>query len=114
MDAIAVINAGSSSIKFSLFTAGGGDLALVARGQAEGLFTSPRFVAKDADGGILVEKSWGDGVQLGHGGALDHLVSFLRTQFTQHRLVAVGHRVVHGGLEYSRPVRVDAAVVAAL
>ena len=114
MDAVAVLNAGSSSIKFSLFTANGGELELVARGQAEGLFTSPRFVAKGADGGTLVEKSWGDGVQLGHGGALDHLVSYLRTDFAQHRLVAVGHRVVHGGLEYSKPVRVDAAVVAAL
>ena len=114
MDAVAVLNAGSSSIKFSLFTATGGELELVARGQAEGLFTSPRFVAKDADGRILAEKSWGDGVQLGHDGALDHLVAFLRTDFAQHRLVAVGHRVVHGGLEYSKPVRVDAAVLAAL
>jgi acetate kinase len=114
MDAVVVINAGSSSIKFSLFTAASGELALVARGQAEGLFTSPRFVAKGADGAVLAEKSWGEGVQLGHGGALEHLVGFLRAQFPQHRVVAVGHRVVHGGLEYSRPVRVDAAVIAAL
>ena len=114
MDAVAVINAGSSSIKFSLFTAVAGELALAARGQTEGLFTSPRFAAKDADGAVIAEKSWGDGVQLGHGGALDHLVSFLRAQFTEHRLAAVGHRVVHGGLEFSKPVRVDAAVVAAL
>jgi len=114
MDAIVVVNAGSSSVKFSLFTASDGDLALVARGQAEGLFTSPRFVAKGADGAVLEEKKWGDGVELGHGGALDHLVGFLRAQFPQHRLVAVGHRVVHGGLEYNKPVRVDAAVVTAL
>jgi acetate kinase len=114
MDAVAVLNAGSSSIKFSLFTAGGNGLELVARGQAEGLLTKPRFVAKDADGRILVEKSWGDGAQLGHDGALDHLLSFLRTDFAQHRLVAVGHRVVHGGLEYGTPVRLDAGVVAAL
>ncbi len=114
MDAVAVINAGSSSIKFSLFTAVAGELALAARGQIEGLFTSPRFAAKDTDGAVIAEKSWGDGVQLGHGGALDHLVSFLRAQFTEHRLAAVGHRVVHGGLEFSKPVRVDAAVVAAL
>jgi acetate kinase len=114
MDAIVVVNAGSSSVKFSLFTASDGDLALVARGQAEGLFTSPRFVAKGADGAVLEEKKWGDGVELGHGGALDHLVAFLPVQFPQHRLVAVGHRVVHGGLEYNKPVRVDAAVVTAL
>jgi acetate kinase len=114
MDSIAVINAGSSSIKFSLFTAASDELALVARGQAEGLFTAPRFVAKDAAGAVIGEKSWGEGVKLGHEGALDHLVSFLREAFPEHRLAAVGHRVVHGGLDYSRPVRVDAGVVAAL
>ena len=114
MDAIAVLNAGSSSVKFSLFTAAGAELALAARGQAEGLFTSPRFVAKDAGGRTLAEKAWPEGVQLGHEGALDHLVAFLRADFAQHRLVAVGHRVVHGGVAYSEPVRVDAAVVSAL
>jgi len=114
LDAIAVLNAGSSSIKFSLFTVAANELALVARGQAEALFTSPRFVAKDAQGRGLAEKSWGDGVRLGHDGALEHLVSFLRTDFARHRLVAIGHRVVHGGLAYSAPVRVDALVLAAL
>jgi acetate kinase len=114
VDSVAVINAGSSSIKFSLFTAADGDLTHVARGQAEGLFTSPRFVAKGVDGAVIEEKAWGDGVELGHRGALDHLVAFLRARFPEHRLVAVGHRVVHGGQEYSRPVRIDAAVIAAL
>ena len=113
-DAIAVLNAGSSSIKFSLFVALDGDLELVARGQAEGLFTSPRFVAKDSAGKVLSEKAWGEGAQLGHAGALDHLVGVLRTGLGTNRLVGVGHRVVHGGLEYAEPVRVDAAVLAAL
>ena len=114
MDAIAVVNAGSSSIKFSLFTAAAGELVLSARGQAEGLFTSPRFVAKDAKGAVLAERSWGDGAKLGHDGALDQLATFLRERFAEHRLVAVGHRVVHGGLEYTHPVRVDATVLRAL
>jgi acetate kinase len=87
---------------------------LVARGQAEGLHTSPRFVAKAADGSVLQEKAWGDGVSLGHEGALDHLVAFLREHLKDHRLIGVGHRVVHGGPEYVQPVRVDAKVVAAL
>jgi acetate kinase len=113
-DAIAVLNAGSSSLKFSLFAEGGGELELIARGQAEGLYTEPRFVAKDRDGRSLAEKSWGKAVKLGHEGALDHLVAFVRAELTGHRLVGVGHRVVHGGLEYSRPVRVDAKVLAAL
>jgi acetate kinase len=114
VDAIAVLNAGSSSLKFSLFEERGEALELVARGQAEGLYTAPRFVAKDADGRTLNERSWGDGTKLGHGGALDHLVEFLRTGFAEHRLAGVGHRVVHGGLEYTQPVRLDRAVLAAL
>ncbi len=56
MDAVAVINAGSSSIKFSLFTATAGELALAARGQTEGLFTSPRFAAKDAGGAVIARE----------------------------------------------------------
>jgi acetate kinase len=113
-DAIVVLNAGSSSFKFSLFAMSGSDAAVVARGQAEGLYTSPRFVAKDGSGKILEEKSWGEGVKLGHDGALDHLVAFLRQRLTEHELVGVGHRVVHGGLEYAKPVRIDAGIVEAL
>jgi acetate kinase len=113
-DAIAVLNAGSSSLKFSLFAEAADGPVVVVRGQAEGLYTSPRFVAKDAAGAVIGEKAWGDGVVLGHDGALDHLVSFLRDRLAQHRLIGVGHRVVHGGLDYAQPVRVDADVVAAL
>ena len=113
-DAIAVLNAGSSSFKFSLFAEDGGRVLLVARGQAEGLYTAPHFVAKDGSGAVIDDKSWGDGVKLGHDGALEHLVGFLRQRLTQHRLVGVGHRVVHGGLEYTKPVRVDPTVVNAL
>jgi acetate kinase len=113
-DAIAVLNAGSSSLKFSVFAGRGDELELIARGQAEALYTAPRFVAKDGAGKLLGEKSWDDGVRLGHDGALDHLVAFLRAELALHRLVGVGHRVVHGGLEYTHPVRVDAKVLAAL
>jgi acetate kinase len=113
-DAIAVLNAGSSSLKFSLFVLRGPEFELTARGQAEGLYTAPRFVARDGAGTLLGEKSWGDGDKLGHDGALDHLVAFLHAELTEHRLVGVGHRVVHGGLEYTHPVRLDATVLGAL
>jgi len=114
MDVIAVLNAGSSSIKFSLFGAHGELFDLLARGQGEGLYNAPRFVARTAAGTVLSEKSWGEGACLGHEGALLHLVDFLRVHLSEHRLVGVGHRVVHGGPDYSLPVRVDAAVLAAL
>ena len=114
MDTIAVVNAGSSSLKFSLFGLRGDALEPTVHGQAEGLYTAPRFVAKDATGRVLDEKAWGDGIALGHDGALDHLLAFLRGQLASHRVVGVGHRVVHGGLDYSLPVRVDQSVLARL
>jgi len=113
-DAILVVNAGSSSIKFSLFVARGGSLDVTVRGQVEGLYTSPRFVAKDDAGKAVSEKSWGDGTKLGHAGAIDHLAGFIRGELAEHKLVGVGHRVVHGGLTYTQPVRVDAQVVTEL
>ncbi|HUH94542.1 MAG TPA: acetate/propionate family kinase [Casimicrobiaceae bacterium] len=113
-DAVAVVNAGSSSIKFSLFVDADGGPELKARGQVEGIHTAPHFVAKDSAGAFIAEKSWGDGVKLGHAGALDHLVGFVRSEFGQLRLAGVGHRVVHGGTEYSQPVRVNARILSAL
>jgi len=110
-EAIGVLNAGSSSIKFSLFAEEAGKPTLVARGQAEGIYTSPRFVAKNADGQVLDEKTWPADVSLGHDGALEYLVGFLRDRLAQHRLVGVGHRVVHGGPRYAEPVAVTAKVL---
>ena len=107
-DAIAVLNAGSSSIKFSLFA--GDDLRLVVRGQAESIHTAPRFVAKDPAGATVSSHAWAEGHPLGHDGALRHIVEYLRTQIGDSRLVGIGHRVVHGGLQYAQPVRVDATV----
>ena len=112
--AILVLNAGSSSIKFSVFMLQGEDLEQNVRGQIEGLFTAPRFVAKDGDGRTISEKSWGDGVKLDHAGALDHLNRFLREELEDVTLVGVGHRVVHGGLEFMQPALLDGNVVAAL
>jgi acetate kinase len=113
-DAIVVLNAGSSSLKFSLFVVRVDDLALDVRGQIEGLSTAPRFVAKDPSGRTVAERAWGEGPKLGHDGAVEHLRGFLREQLADDRLVGVGHRVVHGGLDYAEPVRVDGAVLKAL
>ena len=110
-DAILVLNAGSSSIKFSLFLDKGGELEPRLSGLHEGLYTAPRFAARDASGASLGEKKWPEGARLGHDGAIAHLVEFLGAQRAEHRLVALGHRVVHGGLAFSEPVKLDPAVV---
>ena len=112
--AIVVINAGSSSVKFSVFFRNTGTLDLRIRGQIEALFSAPRFVARDASGTTVSEKSWPDGTKLGHEGALGHLFEFLRGRADGVKLIGVGHRVVHGGMQYTQPVRADASVLAAL
>jgi acetate kinase len=84
------------------------------RGQIEGIYTSPRFVGKSRGGEVVSEKAWGEGTRLGHDGALEHIMGFLRDALHGDRLLGVGHRVVHGGLDYSHPTRVDAATLAAL
>ena len=114
-DAIIVLNAGSSSLKFSLFAEAGVEPAVVASGKIESIDTSPHFIAKDSAGQTASEKRWAQGTQLGHDGAVAHLVDWLRTTYASHyQLVAVGHRVVHGGVDYSAPVRIDPGVVAKL
>jgi len=103
-DVIVVLNAGSSSIKFSIFSVSGPDLDLVLRGQIEGLSHRARFVAKDASGALVSDRTWDEEGPPGHEGALDHLIGYLRYKLADDRLVGIGHRVVHGGLDFPEPV----------
>jgi acetate kinase len=112
--AIAVLNAGSSSIKFSVFLCSGSDLVLHLRGQVEGLHGAPHFVAKDRTGAVVAERTWSAEDRPGHAEGVQHLVEFLDTQAGGHHLAAVGHRVVHGGMQFTEPVRVDAGVLQSL
>jgi acetate kinase len=109
--AIIVVNAGSSSIKFSLFEDAGESLRLRLRGQIEALATEPRFIARDADGTVIGRREWGRGERLGHDGALDFLLEQMPSALQGTKVKGVGHRVVHGGLQYSQPVRIDTALV---
>ena len=114
-DAIIVLNAGSSSLKFSLFAEAGVEPAVVTSGQIGSIDTSPHFIAKDSAGQTASEKRWAQGTQLGHDGAVAHLVDWLKATYASHyQLVGVGHRVVHGGVDYSATVRIDPGVVAKL
>jgi acetate kinase len=113
-DVIAVVNAGSSSIKFSIFVVRDDHEEVLVRSQAEGIYTAPRFIAKDGKGKVLSEKSWPEGTKLGHDGAIDHLFAYVRSEFTGYNLLGVGHRVVHGGLDYTQPVRLTPEVLAKL
>jgi acetate kinase len=111
-NAILVLNAGSSSLKFSVFLAGEPPEPLL-HGQLQGLFTQPQFTARDTAGNA-VERTWEPGTQLGHSGAIEFLFGWGRGKLGEHRIVAAGHRVVHGGRKFTRPVLIDPEVMTAL
>ena len=115
-DAVLTINAGSSSLKFSVYGIGEDDApSLSAKGQVEGIGTSPRLAAEDAAGQMLVDRHWPDDRGLDHAEFFRVIGGWLREHFGDRAsLLGVGHRVVHGGVDYAAPVRVDPAVLAKL
>lgn len=115
-DGILVLNAGSSSIKFSLFTKAedGGEPTLVSKGQVEGIGTDPHFIALGPDGEKLEEKRWEDAAVASHPVVIKYVIDWLEEHLGDATLIAAGHRVVHGGLGYTHPVRVDLATMTEL
>ena len=108
---ILVVNAGSSSLKFSLFRVDADDdLHLAVRGQIDGIGSRPRLTAKDGTGSKLVERDFAVTEAREVKDAIALAGAWLRIKFEGEPLLAVGHRVVHGGAKYSRPVLIDAAV----
>lgn len=111
-DCIVVINAGSSSIKFSLFD--GPSLRPALRGKIENLYAGvSRFIAGDAQGATVGERSWPD-APIDHEAGMRFLIDFAQTHLDGRRVAAVGHRIVHGGVAYSGPRLLDQTVVAEL
>src|SRR3954470_1308184 len=112
---LVVLNAGSSSLKFQVFEMlDGAAPSLVWKGLYEGLGGAAHFIVKEAGGAVLGEHSWSAGEPFGHEEALVNLVSWLRQHQGERKLVAIGHRVVHGGEAFSAPVLVDESVLQAL
>jgi len=114
MDAILVVNAGSSSVKFQIFgIEKAGALRRLIKGQLDGIGTRPRLSAERSDRSSLVDKTYASNEIADVPAAIATVASWLRE--TQNlNLLAVGHRVVHGGPKYDRPVVIDEAVVANL
>lgn len=114
-DAVLALNAGSSSLKFALFGLGAGDeMTPLSRGELEGIGTAPRFVARDANGATLDDRRWSNSGAADHSGHLDGLLGWVDQHLGSATLVAVGHRVVHGGRDFTDPVRLTDDVLTAL
>ena len=114
-ETILVLNAGSSSIKFQLFDVAAHDrLERRMRGQVEGIGTRPRLMAKGIKGETLVDETWPAREVTHVPIALEKLIAFLRQQIGGKLPNAIGHRVVHGGPDYSEPTLVSDAIIARL
>jgi len=109
---VAVLNAGSSSIKFALYEAGR-DGALMYRGQVENIGLSAHLKATDASGTVVAERGWTEGA-LDHHGATSEILTLGREVLAGRPVLGFGHRVVHGGTAFDRPVQVTPVVIAAL
>ncbi len=111
-DYAVVLNAGSSSLKFCVYSRPEAEAwGLEARGQIEGIGTSPKFSAKDGAGGPLD----GQGANMAEVSdartALDSLAAWLRSRYGGARVLGVGHRVVHGGAKFAGPTIVTPQVL---
>src|SRR5499426_91991 len=114
MHTILVVNAGSSSVKFQVFDADRGkELKRLIKGQMSGIGTRPRLKAEATDSAPLIDQSYAPDDVADVATALAVAGSWLR-QTQNLEPVAVGHRVVHGGPQYNRPVVVDRTVLADL
>ncbi|HEX3358543.1 MAG TPA: acetate/propionate family kinase [Tepidisphaeraceae bacterium] len=112
-DAIVVINAGSSSLKFSLYSVINQQLQREAHGQIEGLGKAARFKAQKRESGVSAERTFEKSVGgFGYHEGFSYLADWIRDHFHDAlSLLAVGHRVVHGGADFGEPTLIDAAVV---
>ncbi|WP_428375487.1 acetate/propionate family kinase [Lichenicoccus sp.] len=114
-DTVLALNAGSSSIKFALFEIGPNDEANpISRGQVEGIGNAPHFLARDPSGAILSEQRWPHDTAPSHKALIGILLDWVDHHLGADRLVAVGHRVVHGGSDHRVPERVTDRLLDAL
>lgn len=113
METILVVNAGSSSLKFQVFGIDAGELSCVVKGQIDGIGTRPRLRADGSDGKRLIDQTYNVAQISDLPSATRTAGEWLRT-LPGLELIAVGHRVVHGGPDFSQPVLLNPDVVSRL
>jgi acetate kinase len=109
-----VLNAGSSSLKFCVFVRPSDEnWKLASRGQIDGIGSSPRITARNSAGERLLDDQLDASIR-DQRSALGVLAEWFRSKYTGARVVGVGHRVVHGGVQYTGPTVVTPQVLADL
>jgi acetate kinase len=107
---IGVINAGSSSLKFSIYE---GEKRLLA-GNIDGIDVRPNVTATDPNGDPIEPPDFARSVPASPSEALPAILPWARRHLGARKLAALGHRVVHGGMRHSKPARVTPELLAEL
>lgn len=107
-DAILVLNAGSSSLKFAIF--GAAQLDVLCRGGIDGIGGAAQLSVHGPIASLFPSLG-ARAKQATHETLTDWLLHAIRHELSALSLVAVGHRIVHGGMRFDKPVRVDADVL---
>ncbi len=111
-DAIIVVNAGSTSLKFGAYSVDpAGPLPLLCRGQIDGMQDDPHFVATNPAGKSLYAHEWGKGHAIDHKTALYFVITWLEANVAGMKVAAAGHRVVLGGARLEAPVLIEGDVL---
>ena len=107
-----VLNAGSSSLKFCVYARPEGEgWTIAARGQVDGIGTSPKLAARDGSGAVLADQELLAADVRDVRAALDVLAGWLRERWGGQPVAGVGHRVVHGGAKHAKPCVVTSQVL---
>ena len=111
-DAIVVVNAGSTSLKFGAYAVDATrSLPLLCRGQIDSMENDPRFVVMNAAGKQLGAHEWGKDGAIDHKKALHFVITWLEANLGDSKVIAAGHRVVLGGARFEAPVRIEGDVL---
>lgn len=107
---ILTLNAGSSSLKFSLYD-NGDELSLLAAGQVEALGIAPQLHINNGAGETLEACKLDKREAATPSEALSKIIATLKARIEGPEICAVGHRVVHGGSQFLKPVRTDDSIL---
>lgn len=111
-DAVLVINAGSTSLKFAVYRTDVSDaLPVLCHGEIEEMREDARFTVADTGGKTLGQHDWGKGHAIDHKTALHFVVTWLETNIDGLKLIAAGHRIVLSGERFDGPVLIGAGVL---
>jgi acetate kinase len=114
-EAIVVVNAGSTSLKFAAYAVDASrSLPPLCRGQIDSMESNPHFVVNNAAGKQLGAHEWGESHAIDHKTALHFVITWLEANLGDSKVIAAGHRIVLGGTRFEAPVRVDSDVLAYL